>query len=166
MNLSPTYVFRLDCAKFRHFSDSCKSGVVKNPVGYKRMITGRMRAESARYLAWMRFVREELAVTTADAKVLLAAHRNEHVIYLESDQYARMDIIIAWADETHGDADNVWKGIADSLFKQDKHVAGSFEFGHLEGKKTGFVDVNIWIEKAAGRTPGSSFTRPGRDNAG
>ena len=38
-----------------------------------------------------------------------------------------MHLKIFWADETHGDADNVFKGVADSLFENDKELDGSFE---------------------------------------
>lgn len=55
---------------------------------------------------------------------------------------ARMDIKIAWANEHHGDPDNIFKGIADALFYDDKHLAGSFEFEH---GKDGKVEVNILI---------------------
>lgn len=54
----------------------------------------------------------------------------------------RMDIVIHWNSDHHGDPDNVWKGIADALFANDKYVAGSFDF---QDSKTGkaYVEVSI-----------------------
>lgn len=55
---------------------------------------------------------------------------------------SRMDIMIHWAGGVHGDPDNVWKGIADALFQNDKNVAGSFDFKNAEDFK-GKVEVTI-----------------------
>lgn len=54
----------------------------------------------------------------------------------------RMDLMIYWKDRRHGDPENIFGSIADALFKQDKYLAGSFDFcekpvGH------GFVEVRI-----------------------
>jgi hypothetical protein len=55
-----------------------------------------------------------------------------------------MTIEIAWANEKHADAESVFGLIADALFVNDKHVAGSFSFVHAEDKK-GKVEVMIKI---------------------
>jgi hypothetical protein len=55
-----------------------------------------------------------------------------------------MRIEIAWANEKHADAEGLFGLIADALFVNDKHVAGSFSSSHVEGKK-GKVEVMIKI---------------------
>lgn len=54
----------------------------------------------------------------------------------------RMDLMIYWKDDTHADCDNVFKGIADALFMNDKYLAGSFDFKTSEVKQ-GKVEVTI-----------------------
>ena len=41
-----------------------------------------------------------------------------------------MNITIFFRNKKHGDPDNIWKGIADALFKNDKYVAGCFDFSY------------------------------------
>ena len=53
---------------------------------------------------------------------------------------AWMELKIYWCDESHGDSDNVFKGVADSLFENDKELDGSFESFHQKGKGIGHVD--------------------------
>lgn len=43
-------------------------------------------------------------------------------------QKTRVDILIYFRDFTHGDPDNVFKAIADSIFENDKYVSGSFDY--------------------------------------
>lgn len=57
---------------------------------------------------------------------------------------ARMDIRIYWMNGIHGDPDNIFKGIADALFKNDKFLDGSFETYMSEDGK-GRVEVDIAI---------------------
>ena len=56
----------------------------------------------------------------------------------------RMDLMIYYADETHPDSDNVFKGIADALFMNDKHVVGSFDYEH-DREGGGRVEVTIHL---------------------
>jgi hypothetical protein len=37
---------------------------------------------------------------------------------------------VYFKDRTHGDPDNILKGIADSIYTQDKYVAGCVDFGY------------------------------------
>lgn len=56
-----------------------------------------------------------------------------------------MDIKIEWANGAHADGDNIFKGIADALFVNDKQVsAGSFE-SKMSEDKVGKVFVKIEI---------------------
>lgn len=51
-----------------------------------------------------------------------------------------MSIHSTFVDDTHGDSDNVFKGIADALFQNDKYLEGSFTF---ERGDVGKVEVTI-----------------------
>lgn len=57
---------------------------------------------------------------------------------------ARMDIVITWKNEAHGDSENVFGSIADALFKQDKYLAGSFDWRPACG--AGSVEVMITLQ--------------------
>lgn len=59
---------------------------------------------------------------------------------------ARMDIRIYWINGIHGDPDNIFKGIADAIFKNDKFLDGSFEtYNSNEGKGRVEVDITLHI---------------------
>jgi hypothetical protein len=55
-----------------------------------------------------------------------------------------MDIKIFWSSDHHGDPDNIFKGIADALFTDDKYLSGSFNFCDAKDK-IGGVDVCITL---------------------
>ena len=55
---------------------------------------------------------------------------------------ATMNIKIHWGKGLHADPDNVWKGIADSLFQNDREVDGCFRYENAQDKR-GFVEVGI-----------------------
>ena len=57
-----------------------------------------------------------------------------------------MDVRIKWANEKRPDPDNVFKGIADSLFKDDKHVYGSVLPMDDAENLSGLVSVKIKIK--------------------
>jgi len=66
--------------------------------------------------------------------------------FIISKSIVIMDIRIKWANERRSDPDNVFKGIADSLFKDDKNVYGSVLPFEGETKLDGgFVSVKIKI---------------------
>lgn len=44
-----------------------------------------------------------------------------------------MDIFATYKHNAHADTDNVWKGISDALFQNDKNVIGSFDFEVVDG---------------------------------
>jgi hypothetical protein len=55
-----------------------------------------------------------------------------------------MAIKISWVNGVHADPDNVFKGLADTLFKNDKFLDGSFESRYAADGK-GMVDVEITL---------------------
>lgn len=62
--------------------------------------------------------------------------------------YGCMSLMIHWANEKHGDAENIFGSIADALFENDKHLDGKFLTVH---SKEGKVEVFIQIEKLPAR---------------
>ncbi len=56
-----------------------------------------------------------------------------------------MILAIKFCDKAHGDSDNIFKGIADALFDNDKYVIGGFDY---EYATEGSVDVLITIGAA------------------
>lgn len=115
-----------------------------NPIPYTRTIRGRWRADAVRYMAWKKFVVQEFLATREGGDSLKNVIDTGFPILLDKGQKARMEIMIYWKDHTHSDPDNVFKGIADSLFKQDKNVAGSMDF-EMSPDKKGKVEVSILI---------------------
>lgn len=55
-----------------------------------------------------------------------------------------MEVEIVFNNEIHGDPEGIFGAIADSLFGNDKHCAGSFDFSH-DRQATPKVDVSIYI---------------------
>lgn len=58
-------------------------------------------------------------------------------------QPMRMDIHIYWRGQAHADPENVFGSIADAIFKQDKYLAGSFEFTDQEKTEQPYVKITI-----------------------
>jgi hypothetical protein len=65
-------------------------------------------------------------------------------IVLGRNTSAQMTLTIHWANEKHADAESVFGSVADLIFENDKHVAGSFTFVHAADRK-GKVEVEITI---------------------
>jgi len=55
----------------------------------------------------------------------------------------RMDIHIYFRGKAHADPENVFGSIADALLEQDKWLAGSFEYTHLDKKEQPYVKITI-----------------------
>lgn len=117
-----------------------QENALANPVPYHRTTQGSTwTKEAKRYNAWKNYVRHCFYKQT-DAKVQLL-----EPITLSKTKTATMDIAIEWANGTHGDCDNVFKGIADALFTNDKYImAGSFKSTYSKSKQ-GKVYIAITI---------------------
>lgn len=116
-----------------------------NPVPYMRMTQRSMWNPGAkRYMNWQHFVRLKY-VEQCDPSIIGSVLQSHKPINLATGEKAYMHIMIHWANHHHGDPDNVWKGIADSLFANDKHVSGSFDYVMADDGK-GLVEVQIIIE--------------------
>lgn len=124
---------------------------VGNPLPYLRRTQGSLWSkESKRYEAWIEFVRRQCYFqTTLEERWNTRGRtmRYEHPFTTSRNEYARMDVMMWFADETHADPDNIFKGLADALFKNDKHLAHSVDFGHASDGR-GRVDIIITISQA------------------
>ena len=58
---------------------------------------------------------------------------------------ARMDVRIFGMNGIHGDPDNIFNGLADALFKNDKFLDGSFESNYSPDGK-GRVEIDITLD--------------------
>ena len=141
-----------------------------NPIPFQRVIASQMRYASGRYMQWQSFARaqfdrtknyafdiitDSILANGIDAEMPIAVLRKElarlakkpHPIKIEKYR-ATMHLDIYWTNEQHGDADNVFKGVADSLFENDKELDGSFTARHQRDKTApGRIDGIIIFEE-------------------
>ena len=123
--------------------------VYGNPVPYTRVVRRALWVPAAKkYEGWKSFVRRTFYKHYPE---FLMRVENQLLYGLKPlsttvSYKARMDIRIYWMNGIHGDPDNIFKGIADSLFKNDKFLDGSFEtYMSEEGKGRVEVDITINI---------------------
>lgn len=124
-----------------------------NPIPYVRSTRGALwRKDGKRYAGWKDYVRTAYALqVSSERRRALAGPEAKKLSEASAkpinlgEQKAVMDIKILWASEAHGDPDNIWKGIADALFVNDKNLDGSFESCVADNKK-GRVHVRIEVE--------------------
>jgi hypothetical protein len=120
-----------------------------NPVPYVRVVKRALwLPEAKRYSGWKSFVRRSFYKGYPEYLM-----RAENTLLTElqpfstsSGEKARMDIRVFWRNGVHGDPDNIFKGIADALFKNDKYLDGSFETCYSpEGKGRVEIDITLNI---------------------
>lgn len=102
-----------------------------NPIPYHRMTQrSKWTRPAQRYLAYKGYVQKH------------ALEAGLQFDRLEKNGWYRLDVEVNFADETHGDPENVRKGIQDAIFQRagDKHVWGSVTFCHNPR------EVGVWIE--------------------
>jgi Holliday junction resolvase RusA-like endonuclease len=120
-----------------------------NPVPYVRVVKRALwLPEAKRYNGWKSFVRR--VFYKGYPEYLMRAENNLltelQPFNTSTAEKARMDIRIYWRNGIHGDPDNIFKGIADALFKNDKFLDGSFETKYApDGKGRVEVDITIGI---------------------
>lgn len=105
--------------------------------------------EAQRYEKWKQHVKAHFLKPLIDAGKI-SSKEFKAILYVLRDKpldlanrRARMDIKIYWADNAHGDPENIFGSIADALFKNDKNLAGSFDYELDRGK--GRVEAIITI---------------------
>ena len=120
-----------------------------NPVPYVRVVKRALwLPEAKRYNGWKSFVRRVFYKGYPEylmraANTLLT---DLQPLTTNSGEKARMDIRIFFRNGIHGDPDNIFKGIADALFKNDKFLDGSFETNYSPDGK-GRVEIDITLAK-------------------
>lgn len=121
-----------------------------NPVAYTRSTQGgQWLPKVKKYREWKDHVREIFLAKCVDEKLITHADFRD-LIYIHPDgkpirfdgRKARMELSITYKDKTHADSDNVFKGIADALFHNDKYLSGSFDFDYA---LAGSVKVVIYF---------------------
>ena len=118
-----------------------------NPVPYTRVTQGTKFTDKAMsYASWKEHVKgsflaycvDQKYLNHKDFKALLYALPDMKPI-VKSKKKCHMSIMITFVDDTHGDSDNVFKGIADALFQNDKYLSGSFDYQYGEKGKVDIV---------------------------
>lgn len=127
-------------------------GLDQNPMPKLKM-TGKQHwmPKAQKYVKWKSFlVARYLDTKYPNKKIPRADFGDAHdlisgkPIVMDKSQRAHMHLHIVWADETHGDPENIFGSVADALFKNDKHLAGSFDFEHSKNKRSR-IDITIQI---------------------
>ena len=119
-----------------------------NPIPFQRVIKQQMRYAAARYLAWMKYVRAVfVSECEVDSRMVMMAARDGPPISLAKGQTAGIAIRVFWANETHGDLDNVLKGILDSLFENDKGINALKASCEMAEDRKGRVEITITINE-------------------
>jgi hypothetical protein len=119
-----------------------------NPIPYTRVVKRALwLPEAKRYNAWKSYVRRSFY---GEYPAYLMRAGNTLLTDLQpfktsSASKARMDVRIFWMNGIHGDPDNIFKGLADALFKNDKFLDGSFESNYSPDGK-GRVEIDITLD--------------------
>lgn len=120
-----------------------------NPIPYQRTTQASQWTDKARrYQEWKSYVvASYLDALEIIPKIDRADFGDAHDLIQKkpikkTNKKIRVDIICYFADNSHADCDNIFKGIADALFMNDKYIAGSFDFIYPEDKK-GKVEIKI-----------------------
>ncbi len=129
-----------------------------NPVPYTRVVGRALWVPGAlKYAAWKDYVRkcyfEEyqlygmpvLIDDKIDLKNMALAGKYKPQPIRLTRQKARMDLKIYFKNGHHADPDNIFKGIADALFRDDKDLDGSF-CSEISASGEGRVEISIKIE--------------------
>ena len=118
-----------------------------NPIPYHRVTRNTLwTARAVRYSEWKSYVAKQLhdhyktlpKTRQAVLKELFDFSKDKPIN--KTNRKIAVMIKIVYKSKTHGDSDNIFKGIADSIFQDDKYVIGSFDFSY---GKVGQVDVEI-----------------------
>lgn len=127
-----------------------------NPIPYERSTQRTFwNQRDRRYHAWKDYVRGFCweAINKLQGEPMIIDDTELALKFRKFDPGAKplqlkrkchMHILATYKHNAHADTDNVWKGIADALFKNDKNVAGSFDFEVVD-RCTPKVEVTITI---------------------
>ena len=126
-----------------------------NPIPYFRSTQGGQFNKGAkRYHAWkdyvrakfMDAVRREVSPTQYKAYEMSLFTKKKPIPSGGGEGLRPcMTLLIMWANKAHADCDNVFKGIADALFVNDKYlVSNGFSFQYSPNKE-GSVTITLTI---------------------
>jgi Holliday junction resolvase RusA-like endonuclease len=117
-----------------------------NPIPYFRQTQNTKWTDGARrYEEWKNYVVSSMLAHCGTPDMLRNDLNYNRPLEIPNGGEARMAIEIWWASRAHGDGDNIFKGIADALFINDKEVVeGSFK-SQMSTDKKGRVEVRILI---------------------
>lgn len=123
-----------------------------NPIPYMRSTQGgQWKPNVMRYNQWKGHIVASYLDALGEIKKIDRADFGEMHDLIQrkpikaSKEKIYMNIMITFKDKTHADGDNIFKGVADALFMNDKYVAGSFDYQYGD---VGRIDVEIiWQQK-------------------
>lgn len=121
-----------------------------NPIGYTRVLSNGWRADATRYMNWCKYVRTAFYLAKDPKYGLMKwseLGKMPKPLTTTKDHPARMDIEIEYANNQRPDGDNVFKGIADALFDDDKYLMAGSYVGSMSAEKKGRVLVKIKIQE-------------------
>ena len=121
-----------------------------NPIPYLRTTQRSQWTDKAkRYNAWKDYVRASyldqvvMKMLTKDFVKLHDITKRKPIV--KSKEKIHVKIEITFYNKAHADSDNIFKGIADALFMDDKYLSGEFDYKY---GKSGKVKVAIiWTGK-------------------
>lgn len=120
-----------------------------NPIGYHRTTQkAKWNEASQRYEAWKDFVRGEFEKAThyrREREKTLAGMTDIHPLTTSKESHAKMEIEIYFTNDVRADCDNIFKGIADALFENDKYILWGSFIGKISPDKVGRVVVKIYL---------------------
>lgn len=120
-----------------------------NPIPYTRTTQGTKFTEKAmRYAAWKGHVVASYMDYIQGMEIIDRSEFGDVHDFLSQKpintgkKRIHMDINCYYVNDTHADSDNVFKGIADALFVNDKYLSGSFTFEYSDTPR---VDITLYI---------------------
>ena len=112
-----------------------------NPLPYVRVVGRALWLPGAKkYHAWKEYVRSVFYRNYPE----FSSVDQVQPLTTKISERAYMAIRIHWVNGVHADPDNVFKGLADAIFKNDKFLDGSFESRYAPDGK-GKVEVEITL---------------------
>ncbi len=121
---------------------------IGNPIPYVRSTRAALwRSDGKRYAAWKGYVQKNLILSNLEDDAIIRIRNNMLRFGKPLDigkTKARIDIKIFWKNGSHGDPDNIFKGIADALFLNDRNLDGSFESSIAEDGKPKVEVIITW----------------------
>jgi hypothetical protein len=132
-------------------SDPYGNPLPKNRLTYAQQWT----PQAKKYVAWKNYVMQcymEAAKIAGLSIVINDALTNSTTLFVNGRTMKPLNIMgkshmylkIYWANNVHGDPENIFGSIADALFVNDKNLDGCFE-SQMSPDKKGRVDVTIMV---------------------